>query len=247
MIFRLVAPRSLEWMQMRSGIPTSSEFDKIVTPAKCELSKSSDTYMYRLLSEYMVGHPITGPETDAMKRGAELEDGAIRAYEFQTDRETDPGGFFTTDDGMAGASPDRLFGTDGIIEMKCPDSHAIQMRYLLTSRLEESYRPQLQGQLWICEREWTDIVAYHPELPAKVMRVERDEEYIGKLSVAVAQFVEKMLAHREALVKEYGPPKKREGELSEREMQERDVLSSHFAITAEDEARIVADRFPVTA
>jgi hypothetical protein len=210
MIFHQCAPRSVEWHKLRLAIPTSSEFHKILTPGG-KPSKQAEGYLHELLAEWIIGHPIDSIETQWMARGIETEDEAVRAYEFQSDRETEPGGFFTTDDGMIGASPDRIVDVNGLLELKCckPTTH---VGYLLNASVEDDYKPQLQGQLFVTERQWVDIVAYHPELPAVVMRVERDEDYIALLAAALKTFVEVMLRQREDLEKRFGPFERKQGD-----------------------------------
>jgi hypothetical protein len=39
----------------------------------------------------------------------------------------------------------------------------------------------LQGQLYVSQRSWVDIVSWHDELPKLVMRVEPDEKFINAL------------------------------------------------------------------
>lgn len=203
MIHQKLEPQSPEWFLARAGIPTSSEFDRIITPGG-KPSRQADAYLYSLLAEYIVGHPILSDATEWMQRGQDLEDEAIKAYEFERDIETEPGGFWTTDDGLAGCSPDRLVGTDGLLEIKCPKPNT-QAGYLLTGKLEEDYYPQLQGQLWITERAWVEIVSYHPEMPAAVMRVPRDEKYISLLSVLMETFRARLIEGRIRLNERYGP------------------------------------------
>ena len=196
---------SPEWLRLRSGIPTTSEFKKIITPKTGELSKSADSYMNSLLAEWMVGHPFeVEAKSKWMERGTELEAEAVKAFEFQEDRETALAGFITDDSGMIGCSPDRLIGEDALLEIKCP-AHTTHVSYMLTKKPEEEYRPQLQGQLWVTGRQAVYIVSYHPELPSVIMRVERNEEYIDKLARAVTGFVEVMLDVRGKLEAQYGP------------------------------------------
>jgi len=47
-----------EWLRVRAGIPTASAFDSIVTPSG-KPSKSAERYMYTLLAERLMGHPVT--------------------------------------------------------------------------------------------------------------------------------------------------------------------------------------------
>jgi len=56
--------------------------------------------------------------------------------------------------------------------------------------------PQVQGQLWVTGRRWCDFFSYHPNFDARLIRVHRDEEYIGKLRDAVMRFVKRLQAAR---------------------------------------------------
>jgi hypothetical protein len=46
---------SPEWHALRCGVPTASEFSKILTPKTMKLSEQAPAYMYRLLGEWMLG------------------------------------------------------------------------------------------------------------------------------------------------------------------------------------------------
>jgi len=117
-----------------------------------------------------------------------MEAEAVKFYEFQADAETVKVGFITNDEETIGASPDRLVGDKGLLEIKVP-SEGIHVGYLLQSGgAYQEYRIQVQGQLWIAEKEWCDILSWHPELPPALYRIERDEEFIEKLASAVEAF-----------------------------------------------------------
>jgi len=193
---------SPEWLILRTGKPTASEFSRILTP-EGKPSKQAEAYMHSILAELMVGHPITGPETEWMQRGRELEDSAVAAWEFAGGIETEPGNFWTTDDETVGATPDRLIGADGILEIKIP-KESTQIKYLLTGSTESEYRCQLQGQLWVCDRNYVDIVSHHPEMPEAIVKVQRDERFISLLKAAVGAFVETLQQARFALEQKFG-------------------------------------------
>jgi hypothetical protein len=178
---------SAEWLSLRAGIPTASQFDLIVTP-KGQPSKSAERYLYTLLAERLMGRPITEHVSFWMQRGSQMEAEAIAFYEFQRDVKTVPVGLLTNDDETAGASPDRLVDEEGLLEIKVPKEY-IHMGYLLESGSHyEAYKVQCQGQLWISGRKWTDVLSYHPELPPALVRIERDEKFIQILSNAVETF-----------------------------------------------------------
>jgi len=175
-----------EWLRLRAGIPTASEFDCILTPTG-KPSKQAESYMFALLAERMMGHPRKEFTSLWMNRGSEMEADAAIFYELQRDVQAVPVGFITNDAGTMGASPDRLVGDGGLLEIKVPAEHT-HVRYLLHGTVEQVYYPQVQGQLWIAERKWVDILSYHPEMPPALIRVERDEEYIEKLAAAITAF-----------------------------------------------------------
>ncbi len=179
------------WIKARLGIPTASEFHKIVTPAKGDLSKQSRGYAHQLVAEILLGEPC-GTNIENMEwvaRGRLLEPMAAQQYEFANDVETRAVGFITTDCGRIGCSPDRLVvGVRGLLEIKAcaPGTH---MGYILDG-VGESYRPQVQGQLAVAEAEWCDLLAYHPALPPVTIRTTRDEPYIAKMRAALAEFLD---------------------------------------------------------
>ena len=189
---------SKEWHALRWGIPTASNFDRIIT-ATGKPSKQSDEYRRYLLAERYFGHPLETVKTSWMERGSEMEGEACAFYEFSRDIAVAHVGIITNDAGTVGASPDGLVGDDGLVEFKCP-SPENHIRYMLWSDVAKDYRVQLQGQLWIAERKWTDICSYHPAMEPVIVRVERDEEFIGLLAAEMAKFVERLEAEAEELI-----------------------------------------------
>ena len=79
-----------------------------------------------------------------------------------------------------GCSPDRLVGHDGLLEIKAPLPHT-QIEYWISGAVHDRFRPQLQGQLYVSQRSWVDIVGWHDVLPKLVMRVEPEERFIKAL------------------------------------------------------------------
>lgn len=237
MIFHSVEPRSREWRELRLGIPTSSNFSRIVTPAG-KPSTQAPVFLNQLLAEYILQAPIDEAEFQSqwMERGQELEDEAKRAAEFMLDIETSLGGFFTDDRGLIGCSPDRLIDPDGILEIKAP-SPQVMIHYLLGGPLEEKYRPQLQGMLWLTEREYVKIIAYHPQFPHRVIHVGREEKYIAVLSAGVQAFVDNMVQRRELLKSEFGIVPRIAAVLAP------DPLE-RYEFTEQDAEDIIASKFP---
>jgi hypothetical protein len=187
------------WRRARMGVPTASQFNRILTPTG-RPSKQAEHYIYELLAELMMGRPLDSESYPWMQRGIDLEEDAALWYEMQRDVTTDTIGFCMTDDGTIGASPDRLVGDDGLLEIKCP-SPAVHVQYLLYPQrgVDAEYRVQVMGQLYVAERKWCDVVSYHPELPKVIVRVERDDEYIALLDDALRKFCEQLKEGKEEL------------------------------------------------
>ena len=188
---------SPEWARARMGIPTASSFEKILTPGG-KPSKQAEAYRRHLIAEMVLGLPIDAPKTSWMERGTEMEGEAVCFYEFERDCAVQTVGFITDDRGRYGCSPDRLISTDGLLEIKCP-SPAVHVGYMLWDHVDDDYRVQLQGQLLVAERDWTDICSYHPAMPPVIVRVSRDEEFIGKLRDALERFCDETDAEVERL------------------------------------------------
>ena len=187
-----IAQNSPEWMAVRAGIPTASEFDTVMASGRGGgESKTRRKYMLRLIAQRL-GADNPEPYTNAsMERGHEMEMEARRTYAFINDCEPTLVGFVRRGD--VGASPDALIGEDGLLEVKTkqPDLH---LEVLLAGVLPPEHKPQVQGQLWIAEREWCDFVSYWPRLPLFRVRVYRDEEYIAELERAVDVFNDELAA-----------------------------------------------------
>lgn len=198
-----------EWIEARLGLPTASNFDKIVTPTD-KPSASSRLYLGRLAAEWYLGEPIEdeAARSQFMERGTAMEAEAVAFYEFDTGMEAKSVGLCFSEDGRAGASPDRLVGDDGLLEIKCPGA-ATQMAYLLGD-VGNEYRLQLQGQLWVTGRAWVDLLCYNPVLPRVKVRAERDEQFIALLSAEVGKFCDRLDEAKAKLEREHGPRVKRQ-------------------------------------
>jgi hypothetical protein len=174
-----VAQYSEEYDRLKLGIPTSSHFHKIITP-QGKPSKQWREYACLLIAERILQRKIELYNSPAMERGLIVEADAADWYEFDQDVTVQRVGFITNDDHTVGCSPDRLVGNDGLLEIKAPLPHT-QVEYWISGTVNERFWPQLQGQLYVSQRSWVDIVCWHDVLPKVVMRVEPDEMFIKAL------------------------------------------------------------------
>ena len=213
---------SREWDEARLGIPTASQFSRIVTPGGAP-SKSAEDYMGELLAEHFLGYPAKAFESEWADRGKALEPEARRYYAFHRDVDArtvgfcyrtardvfgpDPNGLVTSmtspDESVVGTSPDGLVGDDGLLELKCPmpGRHLV---YLARGVLPKAYVMQVQGQLWVTGRAWVDFMSYCPDLPPFIVRVAPDPKMQDALDAAIPAFVDTMLEARARLSADYG-------------------------------------------
>lgn len=178
------------WTYARLGIPTASAFGSIIQPKKLQASAGQPLYRAKLLAEWLLGYPVEFDGSSAYAaRGKEMEPRARGHYELSLDIDTQLVGFVLRDDEKVGGSPDALVGDDGGVDFKCPAIHT-HISYLITPQLlEDEYRVQVQGYMYLTDRAWWDLYSYNPELPAVRVRVERDEKFIAALDGHLAEFV----------------------------------------------------------
>jgi hypothetical protein len=177
---------SEEWYEVRRGIVTASEFGTLLMQGKGGGdSKTRRTYMLKLMGERLTGDPMYHYVNDHMERGHEQEPDARNMYAFQADVEPQPVGFIKN--GNVGCSPDSLIGDVGMLEIKTKLAH-LHLDVLLGDAVPNEHMAQIQGQLWVAEREWCDFVSYCPKLPLFVKRVHRDDAFIERLRKAVDLF-----------------------------------------------------------
>jgi len=176
-----------KWFKARCGIPSASNFDKIVD-TKGNPSKQRLPYAYRVAGERVTGKQEETYQNSAMKRGTEMESEARQLYEMMNGVEVEQVGFCKTEGkAVYGASPDGLILEDGEIEIKCP-LLATHVSYLLKSEKPSKYFQQVQGQLLVTGRKWCDFMSYYPGMKPLIVRVLPDKEFIKKLKVELELF-----------------------------------------------------------
>ncbi len=192
-----VEQNSEDWRKCRYGLPTASAFAEVLAEGA---GKTRKAYLNKLAAEIMTGEPLESYSNPYMDRGHAQEDEARSMYAFMTDNEPFRVGFIRN--GEKGCSPDSLIGGDGVLEIKT------QRADLLIETLRKNVFPaahvaQCQGELWITDRQWVDIVCYAPKMPLFIKRAYRDEAYIAKLAKAVDEFNVELRTTVEA-IRSYG-------------------------------------------
>jgi len=186
---------SPEWFMGRLGIPTASRFNELLTPKTRKPAASRERYMAELLAEWVLNQPIDWGSNSIVERGTDLEDEARRYYSMLQDVDVQRVGFVTRDDGLAGGSPDGLVGSDGVLEIK--NYMAVHhMQALLGTNKPDEHLGQIQGYLYLTDRAWCDLIFYNPELPKRIIRVDRDQGYLDAFLPVLEDFIGGLEAHK---------------------------------------------------
>ena len=196
--------RTKAWEKLHIGVPTASNFHKILTPKKMRKSEQWNKYKYRLLAErlmneYLPDRAVTGGESIYwMNRGIDMEVSAATAFEHATNQKIEHIGFvWDSAKKKLGCSPDGLIvGSKErqAVEIKSPAPWT-QIEYLLAEEDDEpwqQYRCQVQGQIIIGGFEGVHFWSYHPRMPPVHVFTEPDLLFIGILKELLAKFVDEL-------------------------------------------------------
>lgn len=174
-----------EWFAVRIGKPTASNFASIMANNGKAFGEPAKRYAMRIVVEEATQRRIETFTNDNMARGIELEPEARALYEGDVIN----GGFMEYDG--CGASSDGLVGDPGMIEIKSV-LYSTHFKRFIDGGYDTTYQWQIQGNMWIYDRQWCDYVSYCPEFPTHkqlyVFRVQRDEEKIEALKTRLNEF-----------------------------------------------------------
>jgi putative phage-type endonuclease len=203
---------SPEWFAARLGKVTASRVADVAATTKSGFGASRANYMAQLIAERLTGTVAESYTNAAMQWGTATEPEARSAYEFRKDTTIELVGFVPHPKiAMSGASPDGLIGTDGLVEIKCPNV-ATHIDTLLGDEIDKKYLTQMQWQMACCPfSQWCDFVSYDPRMPEAmrlfVKRVQRDDLRIRELETTVTVFLDELEKKVAELTKRYPFPK----------------------------------------
>jgi putative phage-type endonuclease len=195
---------SEEWLNLRLGKLTASRLADVLATTKSGTSASRKNYMAQLVAERLTGEPAEFFTNASMQHGTETEPIARAAYEILTDTMVEQISFMDHPTiAMSGMSPDGLVGTDGLVEIKCPNT-ATHIDYLLGKVPPSKYLPQMAWQLSCSGRKWCDFVSYDSRLPANlqlfVVRYVPHDGYIETIEAEAVKFLGEVSALVDALM-----------------------------------------------
>lgn len=203
MIILDVEQGSPEWLEARLGLPTASEMHCLLSDGRVcpPFGQGALSLADALVAERFTGLSARKFEgNEHTERGHVVEPIAVQAY-------IDSGHALAQDvftagimlDKGVGASPDRLIGTDGGLEIK--SKHAKGMMTLLrNSKVDSAHITQVQINMWVSGRKWWDYFVYCDGLPPFFQRFEPDAKIHKKLDERVPQFLALLDELEQALI-----------------------------------------------
>ncbi|MDI6837825.1 MAG: YqaJ viral recombinase family protein, partial [Rhizobiaceae bacterium] len=131
------------------------------------------------------------------------------AYEFYRAEEVEQIAFVNHPSiGDAGASPDGLVGSVGLVEIKCPNT-STHIETLRGASVPAKYVTQMMWQMACTGREWCDFVSFDPRMPESMRffckRVERNAAMITDLEREVVTFLTEVREAVDDLRRRYEP------------------------------------------
>ena len=204
----MIIQGSPEWFAARVGKITASRVVDVMARTKTGWGASRANYAAELIAERLTGNSAPGFTNDAMRWGTDTEPYARLEYSRRFDVSVYEIGFVDHPEvAMSGASPDGLVGSDGLIEIKCPNT-ATHLDTLLSGNVPGKYLTQMQFQMACTGRSWNDFVSFDPRLPENmqlfVQRVPRDVGLILDLETEVSAFHDEIEAKLSDLRRIYG-------------------------------------------
>lgn len=177
---------SPEWFAVRAGKFTASTFSTLFMGKG---TKGYNDLINTAVYERLTSDIPESYESEWMKRGKELEPLARLEYELTTFDKVSEIGFIEESE-WVGCSPDGLVGEDGMIQIKSPKFNTF-INYCLNPKLvSQEYTYQIQGELMISGRAWSDLFVYHPKMKPLIIRIFRDEPMILDIQKEIGLAIE---------------------------------------------------------
>lgn len=186
---------SPEWHAARCGRVTASRIDDLLARLKNggEAASRRD-YRAEIVAETLTQTPAEGPFVSReMMWGTTQEPYARAAYEVFANCLVDQVGMVLHPTiNRAGASPDGIVGSDGLLEIKCPKT-ATHVATCLSGEIPAAYLGQMFWQMACTGALWVDFVSFDPRLPRHlqlfVRRLLRDDARIAEIEAEVSRFL----------------------------------------------------------
>lgn len=190
-IIREIEQGSDAWFDLRLGRPTASRFRDVLTKPRgaAKFSKTRRDYLYSLAGERLSGHPMDTHFNHHMARGHEREPEARALFEFHTDLDVEE--VTMVCNGRVSCSPDGLIGEKSGLEIKDAKG-SIQIDRLLTHAVPSEHIPQIQGCIYVTERDSWWFISHCRGIRPVIVQVWRDDTYCKKLETELKSFTDEL-------------------------------------------------------
>lgn len=187
-----------EWFNLRLGKITSSNFGKVMANLGKPFGNPAIEYAQKIALEFVTKKRDESQsfKSELMDRGHDLEPVAVELYERETFLNVTNGGFNvedSEDEILLGDSPDGNVGEEGCIEVKCVIPNT-QWKRIKKGGIDNYYKWQIHGHIWLGNKKWCDYISYCPEMPENkrlhIFRVDRDDEIIKSMTERMDEFKE---------------------------------------------------------
>ena len=189
----MIEQGSEEWHAERLGMVTASRIKDVIAKTKTGPSASRKNYAAQLMLERVLGVREESYVNASMQRGTDEEPLARAAYAEAMGLDYVEEVSFIAHPRIerSGASPDGLVGTDGMLEIKNPNT-ATHVAWAVAGKVPPEHVPQMAWQLACSGRKWCDFVSYDSRMPDGqqifIRRYHRDDELIDILESEVIFF-----------------------------------------------------------
>ena len=184
------------WHKLKLGKFSASPVHRLIGRDSSKLTKGAMSYIMEKVREEVYQQEKEVPTTDAMVWGKDNEALAAKEYQIKYNVFARTVGFIYSE--HYGASPDRLVGELGGIEIKCPLTRHLDNCLIKDS---EQLLKKEKGYFWQCYmnmlctgRLWWDFVSFDPRLTnhlrLHVVRIERKDIHMTKLVQALKLAIE---------------------------------------------------------
>lgn len=153
------------WLAQRVGKLTASRMaDAMAVLKSGKPGAARSALLKELLAERITGDAVPHFVSAPMKHGIECEPLAKDEYEETTGEILIPCGFVEHPTiANFGATPDALRGSDGIAEIKCPQT-STHIDWILAGEVPEQHRPQILAQLACTQRSTALFISFDPRI-----------------------------------------------------------------------------------
>ena len=196
---------SEDWLRYRSGLPTASELNELISPTGViRKGDMPESYLALKLAEKWMGGPVLSFSGGAMEQGTLKESEAVPYFELTQNIDIRRVGLVLNDEGTFGASPDGLCDGFGV-ELKCPqpNTHAA---WLIDNVVPTKHLWQCYGGMYATGLPVWRFGSYCRGFPHLWVEVERDENAMETIASVMQTFTARLAKEYARLIERNGGP-----------------------------------------